>query len=516
MMRTNGSPRQGFDKLSDICPMSRAPSDDLHALITVLTQAERRYVKVELRKHVLGDVNQSELLFDALAGQTVYNADAIKKRFKGQGFAKRLPEAKRELLKVVLRAMRQFHAEKTPSRKALSAITDAYFVLRRGRTDLAKRLLNDAINQSSLIHNDALHALALSAMVDARRNDDEQTEPSSSPADDRFVRAARALQESAYVEGLLDRMQTLVTRYGRSPDAAAKALAADIIEEGERLQPFTSMSAQSTWLRILSIKALFIDGSPQKSLDYDRSRLDVIERDERYRKANIHHWVNLTHSVALRLVVVGQHESAKPYRDKLRSYYSTEGRSISPTNRRAAEGHYLNIELLLAVQDPTTDIKQQLPLLRMMLADHEEDNLTELGLACHFNIGLHEFSHKRFRDAIRQLGNIDDYPPTMRKDIRDASTYLRLLCHLELEHESMVNSIIRKQRRSLKGATIPADEELLMSFATKYLDLPLGKKREQALQRLLGELNILAKENADQMVTEVFGMRGWVERKFEG
>ncbi len=142
--------------------MSRGPSEDLHALIHALTQAEKRYVKIELRKHVVGNVNQSELLFDALAAQDHIDEAAIKKRFAKFGFAKRLPEAKRELMLVILRAMRQFHAERSSTRRAVSALQDGDFLRLRSQYRWADRRLKDALDDATLIHNHALSLLPLS------------------------------------------------------------------------------------------------------------------------------------------------------------------------------------------------------------------------------------------------------------------------------------------------------------------------------------------------------------------
>ena len=494
--------------------MSRAPGEDLPALISVLTKSERRYVKLELQRHQIGDGNQSALLFDAFV-KGLTESD-IKKRYANHGFVKRLPEAKRELMQMILRAMRQFHAERSPIRRTMTRIVDSLFLMRRGQLRWAERLLNEAISEAELVHHDALIALALHTVMELRRHRDDHIEPSTSSSGDALVKAAEALRESAHVDGLLNRMQTIVSRYGRSTDPVAKALANDIVSEGEKLFPLSSLSAQSSWLRLLSQKAFFIDNSPEQSLKYDRSRLAVIERDERYRLANIHHWINLTHSVALRLIVTQDLASAKPLRDKLRSYWLNDAQSVSPLNKRAAVGQYINVELLLAVQEMALfDFKSTMPHILSLLNYHEEEGRTETGIACWFNLGLLDFAYGRYRAAIRYLNEIDEFKEGMREDIKRASVYLRIICHIELGHDTVVESMIRRQRRLTKQTTLPPDEEVFISVASKFLMLRPGKQQYEFLHKALNELADEGSLIGRAGITEIFGFVPWIHSKLQ-
>jgi hypothetical protein len=513
MMRTYGGLRPEFVKLSDIYPMSRDPSSELYDLIQALTQTEKRYVKQELKRHVLGDVNQSELLFDAVAGQERYNEASIKKRFAGHGFVRRLPEAKRELVLVILRAMRQYHAERTPMRRAISGFADGEFLRSRGLFKWAERKFTEAARESELVHHHQLHALALDGLVGLQRSQEKFPEPTTPIEEDEAYVEAIAMQEVAIYEGLSDRMQAVVARYGTSQNPAGIALANDLVAKGERHLPITTLAAQNHWLRALSLKAFFIDNDVATALAYDRSRLEVVERDERYRKANFNAWINLVHSTALRTVMSGDVNGARPLRDKLRNFWLFESKAISPRNRRATLGNYLNLDLLISIYElPTSTNEPPVKMLRELLDEHESTNRSELGMICRLNLGLLLFGIEKYRESIRQLNIVDDYPEELRDDAHRASRYIRILCHIEQQHETVVTSLIRKERRLLKGASIPADEELFLNMAGRYLLQTPGKQRTALLKSTLDTLTALAPDERTS-ITGMFAFNAWLKAK---
>ncbi|HLP29439.1 MAG TPA: hypothetical protein VK147_12420 [Candidatus Didemnitutus sp.] len=492
--------------------MSRGPSEDLHALIHALTQAEKRYVKIELRKHVVGDVNQSELLFDALAGQDQIDEASIKKRFAKYGFAKRLPEAKRELMLVILRAMRQFNAERSPARRAVSALQDGDFLRLRSQFRWAERRLNEALEEATLIHNHALRVMVLQSMSQLGRSTESMPEPSSSPIDDPIVQEAMLLVETAYYDAIADRLTAVIRRYGRGGGPVAKALASDLVKHGEARFPIITPSAQNTWLRFLSAKAFFIDNDPETSLRYDRSRLDTIERDEKFRSANVHEWVNLVHSVALRLVVLRDFAAARPLRDKLHHHWQEGSRQLSPANRMAVASQYLNIEIQLALQsDDLEDLEHRIPLLDKILADHERESYTEVGIAILFNMALIEMGLGKFREALRRLARTDEYPESIRDDIQAASRLLRILLHIDLENESVVTSLVRAERRRLKGKPIAPDVDVLLSVASRYFTTTPGKSRAKLLREGLEKVEAHYATPPSEALTAIFEFRVWLK-----
>jgi hypothetical protein len=85
-------------------------TDDLHVLIHVLDPSEKRYFSLFARRHVLGEGNNYEALFQVLVGMEVYDEQAVQSKLLELGIATPLTAAKSHLKSMVLRAMREYHA----------------------------------------------------------------------------------------------------------------------------------------------------------------------------------------------------------------------------------------------------------------------------------------------------------------------------------------------------------------------------------------------------------------------
>ncbi len=89
------------------------PSTELHDLIKSLTKSEKRFFKLHSSLQS-GDKNYLRI-FDAIDKQKVYDEEAIKKLFAKETFIKHLPSEKNHLYKLILKALRAFHAESSVS-----------------------------------------------------------------------------------------------------------------------------------------------------------------------------------------------------------------------------------------------------------------------------------------------------------------------------------------------------------------------------------------------------------------
>ena len=89
------------------------PSTELHDLIKSLTKSEKRFFKLHSALQS-GDKNYLRL-FEAIDKQKVYDEEGLKQFFAKETFIKHLPSEKNHLYKLILKALRAFHAESSVS-----------------------------------------------------------------------------------------------------------------------------------------------------------------------------------------------------------------------------------------------------------------------------------------------------------------------------------------------------------------------------------------------------------------
>lgn len=120
------------------------PSNELFDLIKSLTKSEKRFFKLHSSLQS-GEKNYLRI-FDAIDRQKEYDEEAIKKQFAKETFVRHFPSEKNHLYKLILKALRAFHAE--------SSITG---------------VLKQHINNIEILFGKALYEEANKVLVRAKR-----------------------------------------------------------------------------------------------------------------------------------------------------------------------------------------------------------------------------------------------------------------------------------------------------------------------------------------------------------
>lgn len=103
--------------------------NNLFLLIKSLTKAEKRYFK--LQAAVGGDHKNYLRLFDFIDKQKEYDEQAVKRRFKDEAFAKQLHVTKIYLNKLILRSLRNFHANASIDSELKDLLRDIEILFKR-------------------------------------------------------------------------------------------------------------------------------------------------------------------------------------------------------------------------------------------------------------------------------------------------------------------------------------------------------------------------------------------------
>ena len=90
--------------------MSNKASDSLHRLIKSMSKPEKRYFKVFSSRHVIGDQNNYQILFDAIDKQAEYDEAKLLKKFETEAFINRFSIAKSRLYNSILKSLDAFHS----------------------------------------------------------------------------------------------------------------------------------------------------------------------------------------------------------------------------------------------------------------------------------------------------------------------------------------------------------------------------------------------------------------------
>ena len=118
------------------------PSTELFDLIKSLTKSEKRFFKLHSALQA-GDKNYLRI-FDAVDRQKAYDEEALKTLFAKETFIKHLPSEKNHLYKLILKALRAYHAESTVSGILKQEIKNIEILYQKGLYTECNKLLHRA------------------------------------------------------------------------------------------------------------------------------------------------------------------------------------------------------------------------------------------------------------------------------------------------------------------------------------------------------------------------------------
>lgn len=121
--------------------MASITEDHVHRLIRSMSAAEKRYFKLFAERHKVGGHSNQSALFDAIAGMAQYDEAALRARFAGAPFLRRLPVAKHRLYDTVLASLEAFHANGTVEARMRRYMNRMELLHQRGLHADADRLL---------------------------------------------------------------------------------------------------------------------------------------------------------------------------------------------------------------------------------------------------------------------------------------------------------------------------------------------------------------------------------------
>lgn len=117
--------------------------DSLFDLVKALSPAEKRYFKVAYGK-VNGKEGNIMQLFDALDRMDEYSDEKLRKKLKGASFLKFISAEKGNLYAAIMRAMRNFYAEKSVDTRIFELMQEEVFLRGKGLNELRELTLDKA------------------------------------------------------------------------------------------------------------------------------------------------------------------------------------------------------------------------------------------------------------------------------------------------------------------------------------------------------------------------------------
>ena len=496
----------------------KTPSSDLHELIRSLSPSEKRYFKLQSSLQA-GDKAYTNL-FDAISSQEKFDEEELKKKLKKDAVLGYLPKAKHKLYRLILKTLRNFHADTSVSVEIKNNLLDLEILSRKGLFKQCKKLISSV--KKTIYNYEKYELLPYTLMWETS----VLNKSSDFEKQDKIAKEAKANLE--LLENIND-YSRINSRLGLLGQKTGLARSTNDLKEIEQLIKDPLMA---NWSNARSLRAkqsfcaiyafyYFLKRDMPNTLIHIKKRVQLYESSPAELHKSSSHYI----SAVANLMATQYHLFEEQYTKQIyNDFVSTlqKIKTIKPGSKyeeimifRAASSAELSMHIKTGnfEQGLLTVSRVEAGIIKYK-SDLNEYNL----LIIYWGIIVVYFGAQKYRDALRTLNillNQDEQ--RFGQDIYCFAKLFNLIIHLELGNESFINSTLKSTYHYFsKRKRLYKFEKIVLTFLKK-ISSASGDKREMlsAYKELRTELIELLKDPYERSVFQNFDLILWLESKME-
>jgi hypothetical protein len=486
---------------------------DLFELVKSLTASEKRYFRLFSRQHRATGDNDYMLLFDVLDDLDTLDAEAIKARLAKLKPGFQLAANQTYLHKMILKAMRSYTSESTPSGRMNEMIKDISFLEAKGHFSQAAKQLEKAIDLSRQkgFLNFHLELLRIrQRMLPILYPKDLRARMELTLEEKRQVLARLDMEQS--VGNLFSLVLVMRREMGQPGSQVSKDLLLTTVQggmEGLSADDLT-LQGKAIWLMLQAIRSE-VEGQLPKALEWALGVKEIwqmdpdlmLEMPQLYR-------VSLSNMLAW---------AFQCRRWDLFPETIEQINSLPPSNPRDEAELFQNSRLMQLVYlmntGQLTEAHGLMPVIEKGLERHGALINLSRRLTLQYNVAIAAFFTGHHKDALRWISQIlEERGSHTRGDILEFASTLQLMVHHELGNTDLLEYTLRSARRRLPASqsdTTP--ERVVITFIEKAME---AKPKELAKLAKAGLAELDKLDPAVAKRTGVSEIRLWLERKVQG
>ncbi len=499
--------------------MSNRASDQLHRLIKSLSKPEKRYFKVFSSRHVIGDKNNYQILFDAVDKQDEYNEEKILKKFQKEAFTKRFSIAKSRLYTAILKSLDSYHANSSIDAQIKRDIHCAEILYKKGLYDQSAKLLR-SIKKVAEKYEKITSLIEISKWEKQLIEKDNYQGISKKELSDileKDAKLSRSLSTYDNYWNIKSRIFEALFKSGKARSQKELTQFKDIIDEVVVTHAEEDMTAENAYLLNHLYSAYHYGaGDYKSSFPYiDKSKKLIEENPLLFKEEP-----NIYLSVISNLMYVGMQlekfTEVEGYLNKLNEL--PKELMENATDNQAMRIFVLEMSSRLTLHTIKEEYDKGIELIPEI-----EDGIIKYGdkLSAvrrsffYFNIAVLYFWKGEMNTALKwinQLLNNIDIDDT--QDIHCMAQIFYLIIHLELGNKSLLPYSLRSTKRYLETRNrVYKFEKVLLDFVNEQLKKRQNKSDEELFSELHTELEVLSKDSFEKHVFEYFDFLKWAKNR---
>jgi hypothetical protein len=502
--------------------MSNTASDKLHRLIKSLAKPEKRYFKIYTSRHILGDSNNYQLLFDAIDKMEDYDEEIIKKKFSKHAFVNQLSIAKSRLYDQILNSLDAFHANSSIDAQLKRNIHCAEILYKKTLYSHSDKLLQSA---KKLAQKYEKHTTLLEIGMWEKRliEKDNYTEIGEVEMESMLAEEKLTLEKIKNFNdfwNIKSRLFSILNKRGKARSQEELTGFKNIIDTILLKSEDEALYYETKYLYYHIYSAYYFSIG-----DYENSYLHLVKNIELIEQFSdlFRDEPSIYFSVLTNAIYVGSR--LKKY-DEV--FVQLEKLRVLPEKLALKTNEDLDIKLfsssysieltLYAMRGEFDKGIELVPIIEEGFKLYG-DKINKVRKAyLFFNIALMFFGEKKYSESLKWTNRLlNDVDIDNSEDIHCFTQLLNLIIHLELGNQRLVPYALKSTQRYLTTRNrVYKFETIVMNFINRILKLKEDDDEKLIYQDLMDELKPLQEDSLEKSAFEYLDLSSWVESKITG
>ena len=501
--------------------MSNKASDNLHSLIKSLSKPEKRYFKLFSARHIIGEKNNYQILFDAIDRQNEYDEEALKKKFKNESFVNKFSIAKSRLYETILKSLDAFHSNSSIDIQIKRLIHYAEILYKKSLYKQSIKILKKA-KKIAVKHQRYTSLIEIDMWEKKLIEKDNYTEINEAGLlsikgeDEEILQHVKNYNDFWNIKS---RLFYILNKRGKARSSEELDDFKKIIDDRLLKNTSESLDIRSQYLYYHTYSAYHYGVKDYKnSYDYLLRNIELIEQNLGFfeEEPNIY-FSQLTNAIYLGLQLK-KYKEAFAMLDKLRAIPETLLiQSNEDMDIKLFSSTYsleLTMHLMMGNFDKGLDL---IPVVEEGLRLYgDKINNVRLAYLC-FNISAIYFAVGDYNESLRWINKLLNHVTIDKsEDIYCFAQLLNLIVHVELGNDRLLPYAFKSTSRYLETRNrVYKFESITLNFINKILKDKTGENSKKIYEEFYRELAQLENDPFESIAFEYFDFVGWIKSKVE-
>ncbi|MFK7807899.1 MAG: hypothetical protein AB8F74_08895 [Saprospiraceae bacterium] len=499
--------------------MSNKASDSLFRLIKSLSKPEKRYFKVFSSRHVIGEKNNYQILFDAIDKQEEYDEEKILKKFKNEAFINRFSIAKSRLYASVLRSLDSYHSNSSLEAQLKRQMHHAEILYNKSLYDQSLKVLK-SIKKVALKYEKATTLIEIGKW-EKRIMEKDNYEGISKKDLEKAVETDKNLTQKIQIYNNLWHAKSLVFKnlYSKGKIRSKEELKRfkKIIDDLTIKNKEPNMYGENLYLYNHIYSAYYFGvGDYKKSYDFLVDNIKLIEDKPHLFKEEPNIYLSVLTNAIHIASNLGKKEEAFDYLTRLKKM--PEKLELDMNEDREMRLFSIVKSAELNLFNEAGEFEKGIALIPEIeegLVKYDKKLSSVRKAFFYFSIANLHFAQENFNEALKwinQLLNYIDIAET--RNIHCMAQLFNLVIHVELDNKSLLPYTLRSTERYLETRhKVYKVETIFLQFVKDLLKKRQDLTEEELFSQLEKEMLPLKEDPFEVRAFEYFDFHQWALSK---